>query len=106
MRRKSFGSTSFARVALKLSGERVKRQNIFLTRAPVQRSLPARGTGMYRVSLTESCFPAVRDEAVEKIAIGDLLRRRAEAHADTVALKEVGYDGAIGRTWTYAELLS
>ena len=61
---------------------------------------------MYRVSLTESCFPAVRDEAVEKIAIGDLLRRRAEAHADTIALKEVGYDGAIGRTWTYAELLS
>ena len=60
---------------------------------------------MYRVSLTESYFPAVRDEAVEKIAIGDLLRCRAEAHADTIALKAVGYDGAIGRVWTYADLL-
>src|SRR5688500_10311624 len=61
---------------------------------------------MYQVTLTESLFPAVRSEGVEKITIGDLLRRRAEAHADTVALKELGYDGAIGRTWTYAQLLA
>jgi len=60
---------------------------------------------MYRVSLTQSYFPAVGDEAVEKLTIGDMLRRRAEAHADTFALKALGYDGAIGRTWTYAELL-
>jgi fatty-acyl-CoA synthase len=59
---------------------------------------------MYRVSLTESLFPAVRDGPVEKVTIGDLLRRAAQAHSDTIALKEVGADGAIGRTWTYAEL--
>jgi hypothetical protein len=57
------------------------------------------GTGMYRVSLTESFFPAVQDEAVEKLTIGDLVRRQAKAHAGTVALKELAYDGAIGRTW-------
>jgi len=61
---------------------------------------------MYRVSLTESCFPAVRDAVIEKLTIGDLLRRRSQAHAATTALKEVGYDGEIGRTWTYARLLS
>ncbi|WP_309662074.1 AMP-binding protein [Sphingomonas sp.] len=60
---------------------------------------------MYRVSLTESLFPAVRDAPVEKLTIGDLLRRRATAHAATIALKEFGYDGAVGRTWTYAGLL-
>ena len=38
---------------------------------------------MYRVSLTQSYFPAVRDETVEKLTIGDLLRRQAKAHADT-----------------------
>ena len=60
---------------------------------------------MYRVSLTQSLFPAVRDGTVEKLTIGDLLRRRAKEHAGTIALKELGYDGAIGRTWTYVELL-
>jgi fatty-acyl-CoA synthase len=61
---------------------------------------------MYRVSLTESFFPAVRDAAIEELTIGDLLRRRAEARGETVALKALGYDGAVGRTWTYAELLT
>jgi fatty-acyl-CoA synthase len=61
---------------------------------------------MYQVTLTESFFAAVRDEAVERITIGDLLRRRAAEHSDTIALKELGYDGAIGRTWTYAQLLA
>ena len=61
---------------------------------------------MYQVTLTESLFPAVRDATVEKITLGDLLRRRAAEHSDTIALKEVGYDGAIGRTWTNAQLLA
>ncbi|MEO7365848.1 MAG: AMP-binding protein [Sphingomicrobium sp.] len=61
---------------------------------------------MYRVSLKQSLFLAVPDEAIERLTIGDLLRRRAAAHGDTVALKEVGYDGAIGRIWTYAQLLA
>lgn len=60
---------------------------------------------MYRVSLTESCFPAVHDKAVEKLTIGDLVRRQAQAHAGAIALKEVGYDGEIARAWTYARLL-
>jgi acyl-CoA synthetase (AMP-forming)/AMP-acid ligase II len=60
---------------------------------------------VYRVSLTQSFFPAVNGAAVEQLTIGDLLRRRAGAHGDTFALKELGYDGTIGRTWTYAELL-
>jgi fatty-acyl-CoA synthase len=60
---------------------------------------------MAGISLTESCFPAVREAPVEPITIGDLLRRQAREHADTVALKEIGSDGAIGRSWTYARLL-
>jgi fatty-acyl-CoA synthase len=61
---------------------------------------------MYRVSLTESCFPAVCGAAVEKLTIGDLLRRRSQEHAGTIALKEIGYDGEIHRTWTYARLMT
>ncbi|MEO6582551.1 MAG: AMP-binding protein [Sphingomicrobium sp.] len=61
---------------------------------------------MYRVSLTQSLFPAVRDEAAERLTIGEMLRRRASAHGGTVALKEVGYDSTIGRTWTYTQLLA
>src|SRR3954447_21927892 len=61
---------------------------------------------MYRVSLTESYFPAVRDGAVEKLTIGELLRRRSAEHAETVALQEVGYDGRLARCWTYAQLLA
>jgi fatty-acyl-CoA synthase len=61
---------------------------------------------MYQVTLTESLFPAVRGDPVEKITIGDLLRRSAKVHADTIALKELGYDGAIRRTWTYSQLLA
>ena len=83
--------------------------NNLLTPAPVRRSLHAAaigGAGMFRASLTESFFPAVRDAPVEPLTIGDLLRRQARAHADTVALKEIGYDGAIGRSWTYADLLA
>ena len=60
---------------------------------------------MDRVSLSESCFPAVREGAVEELTIGELLRRRAAVSPDTVALKEVGYDGEIGRAWSYAQLL-
>jgi fatty-acyl-CoA synthase len=59
---------------------------------------------MYPVSLTQSYFPAVATGAIEPLTIGDMLRRRAQEHAQTVALKEIGYDGAIGRVWTYAEL--
>ena len=59
---------------------------------------------MYRVALSESLFPAVRDLPLEPVTIGDLLRRRADEHSGTVALKELGSDGGAGRTWTYAQL--
>ncbi|MEO8547724.1 MAG: AMP-binding protein [Sphingomicrobium sp.] len=61
---------------------------------------------MVRIALTESFFPAFRDAPVEPMTIGEMLRRQAEAQAETIALKQVGYDGAIGRCWTYAELLT
>src|SRR5215469_6062999 len=61
---------------------------------------------MYKVSLTQSHFPAIRDRAIEEIPIGELLRRQAAARGNQSALKELGYDGAILRSWTYGELLS
>src|SRR5688500_10637666 len=64
------------------------------------------GTGMDRGPLSESLFPAVRDAPVEKVTIGELLRRQASAHSATIALKEIGADGEIHRSWTYAELMT
>ncbi len=61
---------------------------------------------MYRVSLSESLFPAISDAAIEQITIGDLLRRQAATHAGRFALKELRADGSIGRSWTYAALLA
>lgn len=59
---------------------------------------------MYNVSLTESYFPAIVSEPPEKISLGDLLRRQAHHHPDRVVVQEVGYDGEIGRRWTYKAL--
>lgn len=39
------------------------------------------------------------------MTIGDMLRAAAAAAPDRPALKELGYDGAVGRVWSYAELL-
>jgi fatty-acyl-CoA synthase len=60
---------------------------------------------MYRVDLSESYFPAQTDAPLVPTTIGDMLRRRAAASPDRIAMKELGYDGAIGRVWTYADLL-
>ncbi|MEO8175436.1 MAG: AMP-binding protein [Sphingomicrobium sp.] len=57
-----------------------------------------------RGELSESLYVAAPAAEVEKITIGDLLRRQAIAHGDTVALKEIGTDGEFRRSWTYAEL--
>jgi fatty-acyl-CoA synthase len=46
------------------------------------------------------------EEPLEAMTIGDLLRARAVASPAIVALKEIGPDGEIGRSWTYAELLA
>ncbi len=59
---------------------------------------------MYEVRLTEAFFPAQNDTPLEPMTIGDLLRRQAERRPDRAALKELGFDGSIGRIWTYREL--
>jgi fatty-acyl-CoA synthase len=60
---------------------------------------------MKRVALTESVFLAEPGEALEQLTIGDLLRRQAQQHGSTIALKEIRSDWGIGRSWTYAQLL-
>ncbi|MEY4784011.1 MAG: hypothetical protein RIR41_1946, partial [Pseudomonadota bacterium] len=61
---------------------------------------------MYDVKLTESYFPAQGGPEPAPITIGDMLRASAARTPNQAALKELGYDGAILRTWTYAELLA
>jgi len=61
---------------------------------------------MYQATLTESFFPAQGGPAPEPMTIGDMLRASAASAPDRAALKELGYDGQVGRTWTYAELLA
>ncbi len=65
---------------------------------------------MYEVNLTESYFAAKggaeKDGAALKpVTIGDMLRASTAAAPDRAAMKELGFDGAIRRVWTYAELL-
>jgi fatty-acyl-CoA synthase len=61
---------------------------------------------MYEVRLSESRFPAQGGAPQRLVTIGALLRGAAAAAPERPALKELGYDGAIGRAWTYAALLS
>jgi fatty-acyl-CoA synthase len=60
---------------------------------------------MYKVELTGSYFPAHGGDEPAAITIGDMLRASTAAAPDRPALKALDYDGAILRTWTYAELL-
>jgi fatty-acyl-CoA synthase len=60
---------------------------------------------MYEVRLTDSYFPAQGGAPPRLTTIGALLRAAAAA-PERPALKELGYDGAIGRVWTYAALLA
>ncbi len=61
---------------------------------------------MYNITLTESYFPAQGGPDPAPVTIGDMLRASAARAPDQPALKELGYDGAILRTWTYAQLLA
>ena len=56
---------------------------------------------MYQVSLTESLFPAQGGEPPAPMTIGEMLRGVAARSGDRMALSELGYDGEIGRVWTY-----
>jgi len=61
---------------------------------------------MYLATLTESHFSAQGGPTLEPMTIGDMLRASAARAPDRLALKELGYDGQVGRCWTYAELLT
>ena len=60
---------------------------------------------MYKVELTESYFPAQGGDDPAPMTVGDMLRQSTARSPDTMALKELTYEGEIARTWTYAELL-
>lgn len=60
---------------------------------------------MYKVELTESFFPAQSDGDWTPITIPEMLEESAQKWGETLALRELGYDGEIGREWTYKELL-
>lgn len=61
---------------------------------------------MYELELTEANFPAQHDIVERQINIGFLLREVSSDNADGEALVEITMDGAIGRRWTYAELMA
>lgn len=61
---------------------------------------------MYEIALTESYFPAQGGPEPSPMTVGDMLRQSAERAPDQPALKELTYEGAIARCWTYAELLT
>ena len=59
---------------------------------------------MYKVELRESHFPAQGGPEPAPMTIGDMLRQSVAAAPDQIALRELTYDGAIARSWTYAGL--
>ena len=61
---------------------------------------------MYRAQLSQSCFPAHGGPRPAPTTIGAMLRASAAAAPDRIALKELGFDGKVGRQWTYAGLLA
>ncbi len=61
---------------------------------------------MYRVHLTESCFPAQTDDVILDTTVGGVLRVRAAKSPNAEALVEADQEGAIRRRWTYAQLLA
>lgn len=60
---------------------------------------------MYKLSLAKAYCPAQGGAEPAPVTIGAMLRASAAAAPNHMALKELGYDGATGRCWTYAELL-
>ncbi len=55
--------------------------------------------------LTESFFPAIEDEEIVDLTVGDILRIAAKEDPDKVALVETDMECQLGRKWTYQELL-
>lgn len=61
---------------------------------------------MYELRLTESYVPAQPDGTLVDFSVGDLLRSQAAALPNTVAVTAMAADGALGQSWTHAELLA
>ena len=55
--------------------------------------------------LTESFFPAIEDEEIANLTVGDILRIAAKEDPDKVALVETDMECQLGQEWTYQELL-
>ena len=55
--------------------------------------------------LTESFFPAIEDEEIVDLTVGDILRIAAKEDPDKVALVETNMECQLGQEWTYQELL-
>ena len=64
------------------------------------------GCPMYQVELSSSYFPAQDGGPDRLMTIGTMLRSSVALAPDRPALKELGYDGEVGRVWTYADLLA
>jgi fatty-acyl-CoA synthase len=60
---------------------------------------------VYTSTLSDSHFPAQGGPEPASLTFGDMLRASAAAAPNRPAIRELDYDGAILRTWTYAELL-
>ena len=61
---------------------------------------------MYDLKLTESYVPAQPDGTLLDLSVGGLLRRQANHVGDAEAVTAVAADGALGQSWTHAELLA
>ncbi|MFN2101101.1 AMP-binding protein [Altererythrobacter sp. MF3-039] len=61
---------------------------------------------MYQVELTESYFPAQDDLDLRDTTVGSALSDAAANWPDMPAMREAFEDGAIGRNWTFSELLA
>lgn len=61
---------------------------------------------MHQVDLRESYFPAQQGTPERPSTIGDMLQRQAAQFPDRPALRELRFDGALARSWTYSELLA
>ncbi len=59
----------------------------------------------FTMPLTESFFPAIEDEEIVDLTVGDILRIAAKEDPDKVALVETDMECQLGQEWTYQELL-
>lgn len=59
---------------------------------------------MYQVDLRDSYFPAQNGAPERATTVGDMLQRQAAEFPDRLALRELTFEGALARSWTYDEL--